>query len=1366
MKFTGERFVPGATGQIKLEHMQRYALCRGLVRGKRVLDIATGEGYGAALLASVASRVTGVDRAADAIAHAATKYGAPGLGFLVGACEAIPLAAHSVDVIVSFETIEHLSDHDAMMREFRRVLAPDGVVIISSPERHAYTGEKAPNPFHRRELSLAEFEALLHAHFSTVRLWGQRVAVGCFSYSLEAAQRPSETFAALTLSGDEVRDAIGVLPSPEYCLAVCSDRALDGIRLDSVSVEPDDDIWAMLSGTIRAYDATVRGLSEQIVEVRERFAAELVEANDRADAELRQELGDALREARQELDDALSANDTVRAEQQALVDRLRQELDVVHESRSWRLTAPLRNTRRSAARLKHMTALGVEDVLRSAYRRLPIASHHRWRIKSAVFRRSGWLMRGTASYQHWQGTERRALGTPGAQVSRPLTPHRDATPDQIRLPCSESPTVSVIIPVYGQIDRTLRCLASIARHPSSTPLEVIVVDDASPGQAADVLETVQGLLIVRNDRNEGFIRSSNRGAREARGRLLLFLNNDTEVLPGWCDELVATFGAVPDAGIVGAKLLYPDGALQEAGGVIWRDGSAWNYGKFDDPSKPEYSYRREVDYVSGAALMVWADLFWEVGGFDEHYLPAYGEDSDLAFKVRGAGRSVLFQPLSRIVHDEGATSGTNLATGVKAHQVENTKKLQARWRKQLTDQFEPGRSIFRARERGVGLRVLVLDHCTPEPDKDAGSITTLGIMRVLQTLGCKITFVPEDNYLFLERYTADLQRLGIECHYAPFVTSVEHYLQEHGDAFDLVLIFRFTAASRNLDAVRRLAPRAKVILHTSDLHFLREEREADLRSDARIRQRAAKIRRAELDIISRVDCTIVHSPVEQQLLARELPAARVAVFGWAIEAPGTAVPFEPRRDIAFIGGYQHPPNVDAALYFAAEVLPLVRRQIPEIRFNIVGSNPTASLRELQSDSTNVVGFVPDIGEFLDRVRLTVAPLRYGAGIKGKIGTSLSYGVPCVATPLGAEGMGLEHGRNVLIAESPEDLADQVVRLYKDQAFWESMSANGVAFVREKYSFDGALRVFSDVLQQVGLKTTSGGRCRVQRDGLEIAALSDAAADRAYRAGTRERFNERASIERSLIPSREERFHVDGFCIGCRMPQPFQAGFEFAVRDEQGTRVPNWREHLVCQCRLNARTRAAIHLLTMRLRAPRTARIYLMEQQSPLYEWLKQRFPNLVGSEYLGDKTALGASWRGIRNEDATRLTFPDRSFDYVLSFDVFEHVPVYQRAFEEAHRCLTDGGTLLFTAPFDRDSESTIERARVSDSGEIEHLLPPEFHGDPINPEGGILCFQHFGWDVIDKLKAAGFADGRGLFLWSRRLGYLGGEQALFTATK
>jgi GT2 family glycosyltransferase/glycosyltransferase involved in cell wall biosynthesis len=629
--------------------------------------------------------------------------------------------------------------------------------------------------------------------------------------------------------------------------------------------------------------------------------------------------------------------------------------------------------------------------------------------------------------------------------------------------------VSVIIPVFGRVDLTWRCLASIATHAPEAPIEVLVVDDGSPDDTAQRLGGIEHLRLIRLATNQGFIRACNRGAHEAHGRYLLFLNNDTVVGTGWCDELVRTFVDVPNAGIVGAKLIYPDGSLQEAGGIIWKDGSGWNYGRGDDPLKPEYSYRREVDYVSGAALAVPRDLFLELGGFDEHYAPAYGEDSDLAFRVRQAGRTVVYQPLAQVIHEEGATSGRDLATGVKAYQVQNAQKLYARWRHVLEDHGEPGVDVDRAKDRDAGLRVLVLDHCTPTPDQDAGSITALNVMRLLQRLGFKVTFIPESNFLFLDEYTTNLQRMGIECLYAPYVTSVEHHLKEKGGRYDLVVIFRFTAARRHLDAVRGLCPGAKVILHSADIHFIREEREADLRDDRVLRLRAAETKRAELDLVQLVDATIVHSTYEEAVLARECPGAKVVVFGWAIDIPGTTVSFEDREHVALVAGYQHPPNVDAAVYFAHQVFPLIRQRLPGVRFYVVGSRPPDKVTALQSEDVVVTGFVKDLATVLDRMKVTVAPLRYGAGIKGKIGTSMSHGVPCVATTLGAEGMGLVHERHVLIADTPEAIANAVVRLYTDASLWNHLSAAGLLFVREQYSFENGARILRGLLDLIGLE---------------------------------------------------------------------------------------------------------------------------------------------------------------------------------------------------------------------------------------------------------------------------------------------------------
>ena len=256
MEFTGERYVPGVIGQIKLEHLQRYALCRPSVRGRRVLDLACGEGYGSAMLASAASLVVGIDIDATTVSHARAKYGhLARVEFLLGACDELPLADKSIDVVVSFETIEHHDRQVEMVREIRRVLTPGGLLILSSPNKPVYD-EALPddNPFHVRELHLSELEALLRSQFPHVFFWGQRVGVGSFTYAMgrPASQSPS-VLQALTIAGHDVLGAVGTLGRPVYFLAVCSDTPLEAgaFGFDSVILEPADDLYAQLTAQIQ-----------------------------------------------------------------------------------------------------------------------------------------------------------------------------------------------------------------------------------------------------------------------------------------------------------------------------------------------------------------------------------------------------------------------------------------------------------------------------------------------------------------------------------------------------------------------------------------------------------------------------------------------------------------------------------------------------------------------------------------------------------------------------------------------------------------------------------------------------------------------------------------------------------------------------------------------------------------------------------------------------------------------------------------------------------------------------------------------------------------------------------------------------------
>lgn len=268
----------------------------------------------------------------------------------------------------------------------------------------------------------------------------------------------------------------------------------------------------------------------------------------------------------------------------------------------------------------------------------------------------------------------------------------------------------------------------------------------------------------------------------------------------------------------------------------------------------------------------------------------------------------------------------------------------------------------------------------------------------------------------------------------------------------------------------------------------------------------------------------------------------------------------------------------------------------------------------------------------------------------------------------------------------------------------------------------------------------------------------------HRSHSHDEASSQRALERSLIDG-SSTFTVPGFCFACARPSQFVVDYRYCSETETG-RTPNWRESLICPCGLNNRLRASLQIFESLCRPSARHRIYISEQTTPMYRWLARHYTSVVGSEYLGERVPFGSvDPSGIRNESVTRLTFPDAAFDHILSFDVLEHVPDVDKALRECRRCLEPGGYLVLSVPFVADSPSTIVRARVLENGSIDHLLPPEYHGDPLTTDG-CLCFYHFGWDLLDRLRIAGFREASVIHYWSRELAYLGADQLLILARR
>jgi GT2 family glycosyltransferase len=679
------------------------------------------------------------------------------------------------------------------------------------------------------------------------------------------------------------------------------------------------------------------------------------------------------------------------------------------------------------------------------------------------------------------------------------------------------PTVSIVIPSFNGSPYLESCLHALEETlPHDFQGEILVVDDASTDETLPLLERWarrdRRLKALRNPENVGFITSCNRGASAARGDILVFLNNDTIPLPGWLPPLLRIFEAFPEAGAVGGKLLYPDGRLQEAGSVVFSDGSAANFGRGHlDADDPLVNYVREVAYCSGALLATRRSLFAELGGFDSHYLPAYYEDTDYCFRVRQKGYRVYYQPESAIIHYEGGTSGTDLATGLKRYQLINRGKFQSRWKEILEHQPKhPGRfsqaswhllvdgvaRLETAKQVWPGLslrspglpehagpedsspghtslattgvpRALICSPLLPEFDRESGSRRMFDLIEFLRAAGWVVSFVSRRGGG--QRYIRALEQRGVAT-YIESDSRIEQLIA--AGHFQLAVLAFWHIAESYLPILRRLSPLTRVMVDTVDLHFVRNARRllytpVGSQTPSRLDRGYASEMMRELNAYAAADAVLTVSQKEADLVNDLVgdPGLASAVPDCE-DLDGSTVPFADRQGVLFVGNFKHPPNLGAVEYLCTEILPRLDPQfLAEHPLSIVGNGLNKTVRQYAKSLPHVrlVGWVPSLLPYFERTRISVIPLRYGAGTKRKLIQALMAGTPTVSTSVGVEGLGLQTGSEVIVADDPAAFAGAIARLLQDEELWQHLANRGRAHVVSMHARQTVGHRFAEVI---------------------------------------------------------------------------------------------------------------------------------------------------------------------------------------------------------------------------------------------------------------------------------------------------------------
>jgi O-antigen biosynthesis protein len=675
-----------------------------------------------------------------------------------------------------------------------------------------------------------------------------------------------------------------------------------------------------------------------------------------------------------------------------------------------------------------------------------------------------WINALTLMKQWWApARERVAVGAADDAAPTPLALLAGLfeSGSRVMLPRASSPRVSVVIVVWNRAELSLKCLKSLAVDPNAA-IEVIVVDNASTDATPRLLERVDGVTVVRNSTNVGFTAAANAGARTARAEYILFLNNDAVLAAGAIQELSDTATRSKAIGAVGGKLVFPDGRLQEAGSIIWSDGSCEAYGRGGDPDAPEYNFERDVDFCSGALLLTRRDTFETLGGFDERYRPAYYEDADYCARLWAAGFRVVYQPKATADHEEfGSAASLDAAIDLQRTRRGIFVSRHAQW---LSSQSARTDGMLQARSHPHGQpSMLFIDDAVPDPAAGAGfpraavlvsALAELGFLVTMYVTGRHDPLARRDQFASVEVVAGGTEGLrtflATRSGYGFALVSRPHNMQHLK-----------TAAGSDLSGLS-----APCIYDAEAIYALRELGRMELAGGAVSGGDRQRLIEAELDLTRGAAAVLAVSERERMLFAAaNIP--NVSVLAHAVRTAPTATPFGRRRTILFVGAFSPgSPNEDAVQYFCREVLPALRGlagcDAPVV---IAGARMPPSLEVPGDASVSWRSDVEDLTSLYNEARVFVAPTRFAAGIPLKVIEAAARGVPIVGSPLVASQLGWLEGDDLLTGADATEFAQAIASLYTNERLWLRLRESALARVDREYNettFRRALRAAIDL----------------------------------------------------------------------------------------------------------------------------------------------------------------------------------------------------------------------------------------------------------------------------------------------------------------